>query len=129
MSKSKVLVVEDDHLTKDVLVQIIEALGYEVDACDNGEKAIQKISSFQPDLILSDVLMPEFSGLQLLNYLQKKTSSTIPVVLISTLDAHSLADIAEDVGAAGVLSKPPRKEEMAELFEKAINDSVPLLTA
>ena len=84
MTKKKVLVVEDDNVTKNFLAQIIERLGYQVDSCENGLEAIKKIKIFKPDLILSDVLMPECSGLQLLNYVQKKTPSNIPIILISS---------------------------------------------
>jgi CheY-like chemotaxis protein len=120
MKKNKVLVVEDDALTNNFLSQIIERLGYEVDSCENGLEAIKKIKIFKPDLILSDVLMPECSGLQLLNYIQKKTSSTIPIVLISSLDLIEMEGVAADVGAVGFISKPPKEEEIAKMFKKAI---------
>ena len=121
MTKKKVLVVEDDNLTKNFLSQIIERLGYEVDSCENGLEAIKKIKSFKPDLILSDVLMPECSGLQLLNYVQKKTPANIPIVLISSLDLSDIEGMAEDAGAIGFISKPPQKDKIAEMFEKAMS--------
>jgi CheY-like chemotaxis protein len=119
MKKNKVLVVEDDTVTKNFLSQLIERLGYKVDSCENGLEAIKKIKSFKPDLILSDVLMPECSGLQLLNYIQKKTPSNIPIVLISSLDLSEMEGVAKEVGAVGFIPKPPREDKIAEMFEKA----------
>lgn len=121
MGKKKVLIVEDEALTQKFLAQIIESLGYLVDSCDNGEEAIDKIRKFQPDVILSDVLMPEFSGLQLLNYVQKKILADIPILLISSLDPNVMGDMVKDVGALGFISKPPQKEELAKLLEQAVN--------
>lgn len=121
MGKKKVLIVEDEALTQKFLAQIIKSLGYLVDSCDNGEEAIDKIRKFQPDVILSDVLMPEFSGLQLLNYVQKKILADIPILLISSLDPNVMGDMVKDVGAIGFISKPPKKEELAKLLEQAVN--------
>lgn len=120
MEKKKVLIVEDEALTQKFLAQIIEALGYVVDSCDNGEEAIDKINKFQPDVILSDVLMPEFSGLQLLNYVQKKILADIPILLISSLDPNVMQDMVKDVGAVGFISKPPQKEDLAKMLALAL---------
>jgi len=124
MSKGKVLIVEDEQITRSFLSQLIVSLGFEADSCSNGEEAISKISTFQPDVILSDVLMPEYSGLQLLNYVQKKTPAKIPIVLISSMDASAMGDMVEDIGAIGFVSKPPKKEELLSLLEKAIASNV-----
>ena len=76
MEKSKVLIVEDDNLTRNFLSEIILSFGYDVESCNNGEEAIVQIKDFEPNVILSDILMPEFSGLQLLNFVQKKLVET-----------------------------------------------------
>lgn len=122
MAKSKVLVVEDENLTRTFLSEIISSLGYEVESCDNGEEAIVKIKTFKPDVILSDVLMPEYSGLQLLNYVQKKIPTEIPIILISSLDPNSMEDMVKDVGAVGFISKPPQKDKLKDMLIKAINE-------
>ena len=121
MVKGKVLIVEDEQLTRTFLSEIIASLGFESDSCSNGEEAIGKIREFEPDVILSDVLMPEYSGLQLLNYVQKKIPADIPIVLISSLDPNVMNEMVEDVGAIGFVSKPPQKEVLLQMLEKAIN--------
>lgn len=120
MSKQKILVVEDENLTRAFLLNMIESLDYIVDSAENGEEAISKISSFQPNLIISDVLMPEFSGLQLLNFVQKKIPQKIPVLLISTMEESVMSEMVEDVGAAGFISKPPIKNELKEKILNAL---------
>lgn len=116
----KVLLVEDENLTRSFVTKMIEDLGYEVESCENGEEAIQKIKSFQPNLIISDVLMPEYSGLQLLNYVQKKIPVKIPILLISTLDERVMAEMVEDIGAVGFIPKPPSKAILAEKINEAL---------
>lgn len=116
----KILLVEDEKLTRSFITKMIEDLGYTVDSCENGEEAIQKIKSYQPDLIISDVLMPEYSGLQLLNYVQKKILVNIPILLISTLDERVMAEMVEDVGAVGFIPKPPSKEMLASKISDAL---------
>ncbi len=124
MSKGKVLIVEDEQITRSFLAQMITSLGFESDSCANGEEAIAKISTFQPSVILSDVLMPEYSGLQLLNYVQKKIPAEIPIILISSLDPQVMTEMVQDVGAVGFVSKPPEKSQLLGLLEKAIARNV-----
>lgn len=109
MEKSKVLIVEDDNLTRNFLSEIILSFGYDVESCNNGEEAIVQIKDFEPNVILSDILMPEFSGLQLLNFVQKKISRDIPILLISSLEYYSLEEMVNEIGATGFISKPPTK--------------------
>lgn len=116
----KVLLVEDENLTRSFISKMIEDLGYSVESCENGEEAIQKIKTFHPDLIISDVLMPEYSGLQLLNYVQKKIPVRIPILLISTLDERVMAEMVEDVGAVGFIPKPPSKELLSSKITDAL---------
>jgi CheY-like chemotaxis protein len=121
MSKQKILLVEDDNLTRTLLLQMVTSLGYDVDSCENGEAAIAKIKEFEPDLIITDINMPEFSGLQLLNFVQKKIMKKIPTLLISTMDVKVVADLVNAIGAVGFIPKPPSKEELKKKIELGLN--------
>jgi CheY-like chemotaxis protein len=121
MSKQKILLVEDDNLTRSLLIKMVGSLGYEVDSCENGDDAIKKIKEFEPDLIITDIMMPEFSGLQLLNFVQKKIAKNIPTLLISTMDVKAVEDLVSDIGAVGFISKPPTKEELKMKIEIGLN--------
>lgn len=122
----KILLVEDETLTRNFLLLMIKDLGYDVLACENGEEAISHLKSFQPSLIITDVMMPEYSGLQLLNFVQKKYLVKIPMLLISTLDENVMKDMVDDIGAVGFIAKPPTKESLKAKIEEALlsNDSV-----
>lgn len=119
----KVLLVEDENLTRNFLLSMIQNLGYEVLACENGEEAVGQLKSFQPALIITDVMMPEYSGLQLLNFVQKKYPVKIPILLISTLDENVMKDMVADIGAVGFIAKPPTKEDLKTKIEQALSGS------
>jgi CheY-like chemotaxis protein len=121
MDKQKILLVEDDNLTRNILLKMITSLGYDVDSSENGEAAISKIKEYEPDLIITDIVMPEYSGLQLLNFVQKKIIRNIPTLLISTMDVKVVEDLVNDIGAVGFISKPPTKEELKLKIELGLN--------
>ena len=68
-------------------------------------------------VIITDIVMPEFSGLQLLNFVQKKMTRNIPTLLISTMDVKVVEDLVDDIGAVGFISKPPTKEDLKYKIE------------
>ena len=78
------------------------------------KRRLYKLKTFEPNVILSDILMPEFSGLQLLNFVQKKISRDIPILLISSLEYSSLEEMVNEIGATGLILKPPTKEILKE---------------
>ena len=97
MSASKtILVVEDNPQGREYLTYLLRTAGYEVEEAANGREALNKLQAFTPDLILSDVLMPEMDGLELLHRLRSGTSfalASIPVIFYTAsqkaLERHS----------------------------------------
>jgi DNA-binding response OmpR family regulator len=63
--RQRVLVVDDEHLIADTLTAILNDQGFEAVAAYNGEEALETARSFQPDTVLTDVLMPRMSGVEL----------------------------------------------------------------
>lgn len=122
MSKKKILLVEDDEMTLEVLSAALIRLGYDVFSSKNGDEAKQEIINHSPDLILSDIFMPEFSGLQLLNFIQKKSRHKIPVILISSMDEGKMSEMVGDAGAVGFLSKPIDIKELEAKLAKALQE-------
>jgi CheY-like chemotaxis protein len=63
---SRILLVEDDSLLLEVMRNILEAEGYEIYPAANGKRALDIFVSVKPDLIVSDIMMPEMDGFELL---------------------------------------------------------------
>ena len=69
---AKILVVDDDRRICDLLVETLEAIGYQASGAGSARAALSKIEVERFDLVISDIVMPEMSGIELLTELQKK---------------------------------------------------------
>lgn len=96
-TKFRILIVEDDEDILNFLVELFSPIYY-VETAKNGKEAIDKVNSIQPDIVLSDIMMPKMSGKELCSKLKSNfESSHIPVVLIT-------ADISEEQNLDGLLA-------------------------
>ena len=86
-SDFKVLLVEDDDKTREILRHTLEKSGCQVTEADNGKVALERITDSQPSLILLDLMMPEMDGFQFVAELRKKEQwHSVPVVVITAKD-------------------------------------------
>ncbi len=111
--KGRVLLVDDEKTVCEVLkIQLVEE-GYNVEVACDGKDAWDKIPDFQPDVIVSDVMMPIMTGIQLCKKI-KETHETrfIPIVIMTTLTDRAKRYEALEVGADEFLNKPVDTVEM-----------------
>src|SRR5438046_10565765 len=66
----RVLIVEDDPATRVGLAELVSAWGFQTDVAANGEEAMEKVTTFRPAIIVSDLVMPRMGGLELLRTLK-----------------------------------------------------------
>src|SRR6266550_126564 len=84
--KCRVLVVDDDQKIRALLTELIECEGYEVVSAADGGNAWEIVQSFEPDLVISDVVMPVLDGVELCRLIKQDVrTADIPVILISGL--------------------------------------------
>ncbi len=102
MTAYRVLIIDDDRLMRNSLVDLIEAAGWVAKSLARATDAARWITQFQPDVILSDVRMPEMTGLELLQSLE----AAPPVVLISAHGDIPTAVEAMSHGAYSFIEKP-----------------------
>src|SRR5689334_15511606 len=82
--RGRVLIVDDDRKILDLLVELLQLEGYEVATAVDGSEALGLALSFAPDVVLSDVVMPEVDGLELCRRLKDNPRTAyIPVMLLS----------------------------------------------
>lgn len=102
MSAGRILIIDDDMMMRNSLVDLAEAAGWTAKALARATDAARWIAQFQPDVILSDLRMPEVSGLDLLRSLD----SGPPLVLISAHGDIPMAVKAMSAGAYSFVEKP-----------------------
>src|SRR5215203_2337771 len=112
--RGRVLIVDDDLKIRDLLMDLLELEGYEVSTAPDGAEAIDLALSFDPNIIVSDVVMPVVGGLELCRRLKEDPRTAyVPVLLISGLIPSDDAGIEGlHAGADDYLDLPFRNEEL-----------------
>lgn len=108
---AKLLVVDDSRLARRGIRHILEQDGHTVIEADNGQKAVELAETHQPDCVLTDLLMPEMSGLEFLQTLNARARNCAVIVVTADVQSSTQEECLK-LGAAGVLNKPIRKAEL-----------------
>lgn len=107
MSKSKILLVDDEQDILDLVQYNLEKEGFEVATSDNGKKAIDIATKFHPDLILLDVMMPEMDGMETCMQIRENPQLTDTLIAFLTARGEDYSQIAGfDAGADDYITKP-----------------------
>ncbi len=118
----KKILLADDSITIQKVVELTFSDGdYEVSAVNNGAKAIQKLSEMRPDIILSDIIMPEKNGYEVCEYVKSHPEyRNIPVVLLTGTFEPFDPDRAEKAGCDAVVTKPFESQSLIHKVEELI---------
>jgi two-component system, NtrC family, response regulator AtoC len=122
MSKTKILVVDDEHLIRWSLEQNLKKQGYEVMTAGSGEDALKLVREEPPDLILLDIQLPGISGLEVLEKV-KEIDDDIVVIMVTAQGGLETAVNAMRMGAYDYINKPFNLDEMAIVIRKALETS------
>jgi cyclic di-GMP phosphodiesterase len=102
---SRVLVIDDEAVIRMLVVEILEGAGHEVVAAEHAERALELIDQAGFDLVVSDVVMPGLSGLELLDIVRQRQAS-LPIILVTGAGTYDTLSQALTHGAAGLVTKP-----------------------
>jgi len=121
----KKILLADDSITIQKVVELTFSDGdYEVVAVNNGAKAIQKLSEMRPDIILSDIIMPEKNGYEVCEYVKSHPEfRTIPVVLLTGTFEPFDPDRADKAGCDAVVTKPFESQSLIHKVEELVSAS------
>ena len=119
VSLSKILMVEDEVEIQEVAKMALELVGeYQVEVCNNGLEALEKAPTYDPDLILMDVMMPGMTGPETLVKLREIDSlSATPLVFMTAKVMESEVAQYRALGALDVISKPFDPMTLAERLQ------------
>ena len=118
-TKKKVLVVDDESSVCLVLTEGLSALGYECQACLNGEDALNLMQQQPPDIVITDLRMPGMSGLEFLEKAHQDYPRTVFLMVTGVEDVR-LATQAMKLGAADYLVKPVELEALRASVQRAL---------
>ncbi len=109
----KILLVEDDAPLLEVMRCLLEAEGYEVSSAVNGKQALELFSTNRPNLVISDIMMPEMGGYELLESVRAlQEGITVPFLFLSARTERSDVDRARSLGVDDYLFKPFEASEL-----------------
>jgi two-component system phosphate regulon response regulator PhoB len=102
----KILIVEDDDSLANVYITRLQAEGFDTKRVPNGEDALATTISYQPDLILLDVMMPKVSGFDVLDILRNTPETTnVKVIMLTALSQDADKERAQSMGVDDYLVK------------------------
>lgn len=101
----KIIIVEDDPAIAEMLIYHLQDLGYEIEHFSNGLKAKEYLESSHYDLVLLDIMLPGYNGLDLCREL-RQLRPTIPIMLLTSLDSEADRVVGLELGADDYLTKP-----------------------
>jgi len=111
----KILIIEDNEDVRENTADLLELSGYKVATCAEGESGIRKAKTFNPDLIICDIMMPGLDGYQVLDALQKdRKTGGIPFIFLSAKADKSDIRKGMNLGADDYLTKPFEEHELLE---------------
>ena len=123
-SDKKILIVEDDELMIKILKFILNKEGYQLSIIKDGLSAIEQIPAINPDMVITGLLLPYKSGLEVIRFVKEKFKKT-PIIVLSSLgeEEHSVSE-AFKLGADDFIAKPFNPNELILRVKRLLNHSL-----
>jgi len=117
----KIVLIEDDREISSTLQTVLSKAGYSVTACSNGIDGQQAITREQPDLVITDMMMPRMGGFPVLEFL--KTLDAPPkVIMVTANEGGRHKAYAEMLGVAAYLRKPFAMDLLLDTVQDVLGD-------
>ncbi len=123
--KKKILLLDDSAITLEMERSVLEERGYEVVVAATLLEFQAELERFQPEVILTDLMMPDISGKDIVRVLKQDFhTERIPIILFSSKPDEELAEIAEQAGADGYLSKSRGIEKLGDMVDELVDSII-----
>lgn len=114
MSKKKKIVLAEDNSVLSLLLKFrLEKDGHHLIIAKNGKEAIEFIENDNPDIILTDVMMDYYSGLEIISHVRNQLKSDVPILVFSSSGQEEMVLNAFNLGANDFMSKPLSPNELS----------------
>ncbi|SFS47838.1 response regulator transcription factor [Lutibacter maritimus] len=113
MSNLKKIVLAEDNSTLSLLLKFrLEKEGFQLLIAEDGKKAVELIEANAPDIILTDIMMPYISGLEVISHVRNKLKLQIPIIVFSAAGQEEMVLKAFNLGANDFMGKPFSPNEL-----------------
>jgi DNA-binding NtrC family response regulator len=119
---TKILVIDDDVIVRKTIIRLLEDSGYKVLSAEDGVRGMAAFRSEQPDLVITDIIMPQQEGIQTIIEM-RKAKPDAKIIAISGSGRFGNADflkMARSLGAMDVVSKPFDADELLTIVENCL---------
>ncbi|MBD1913814.1 MULTISPECIES: response regulator [unclassified Leptolyngbya] len=116
---NSVLIVDDAAFSRRMLRKYLESEGCSVLEATNGQEALEMVQKHQPDCVLTDLLMPDVDGFQLLKTLREQ-GWTMPIAIITADIQETSRQRGTELGAARFINKPVKENEVRQTVRQLL---------
>jgi CheY-like chemotaxis protein len=119
---ARIVIIEDDEALRPALLRTVEKLGHEAVAEPDGKAGLGRVRAWPPDLVITDMIMPEKEGVETIRELRRDFPA-VKIIAISGGGRGSSADylnFAKKFGAAATLAKPFSRDELRAVIDRTL---------
>ena len=120
-----VLVVDDEPLMRRTVRTALEKAGHQVEEAQDGNEGMRKFSELQPDLVLTDIVMPDREGVETIGAM-RRLRPEVPIIAMSgggSVGGTLFLELAEQLGATRTAAKPIRNADLLRLVDECLGSS------
>lgn len=122
----RILVAEDTEVVSHLMIRLLEDAGYEVALARDGEECLERVTTFRPDLLILDLMMPKLHGIEVLRRLRADAATAALGVVVCTAKVFKTEHMAAaELGAYAFLPKPHGHGELLEVVRAYFDGSAP----
>ncbi|WP_417236407.1 response regulator transcription factor [Bizionia paragorgiae] len=122
MQRHKIVLAEDNSTLSLLLKYKLEKEGYELLIAVDGKQAIDLVENHNPDLILTDIMMPFFSGLEVISHVRNKLKKKTPIIVFSSAGQEDMVLKAFNLGASDFMTKPFSPNELVIRIKRLFSE-------
>ena len=120
----KILVAEDELIMLKTIELRLKKDGHEITTCSDGREAIKKIEEINPDLIITDIMMPFASGLEIIEEVKRKSGKRIKIIVLSAMGQENVVLEAFQLGADDYITKPFSPNELSMRVRRYVPENI-----
>jgi two-component system response regulator VicR len=118
---STILICEDDRLMAQIIEQVVKSDLVEIKVVGNGALAINELKKKTFDLVITDAVMPEKTGLDVISFIRRHQRSATPVLMMSGLSETNYIRLAKEKGVSDFLAKPFSAEKLRRKVQQLLH--------